>query len=79
MILFATMLRLGLNVASTRVVLLEGHRCRLCRQSHCRLWRVCHRRKLRGWLHRFRDSQDHQFIVITKGAGHVGSYRSLYP
>ena len=25
MILFATMLRLGLNVASTRVVLLEGH------------------------------------------------------
>ena len=61
-LLLATMLRLGLNVASTRVVLVNGHEGpRRSRQSHRSVRRVCNRRQLSRWLHYLLYFNNHQF------------------
>ena len=58
-LLLATMLRLSLNVASTRVVLVNGHQGpRSGRRCYRSFWGVCNRGRLCCWLHYLHDFND---------------------
>ena len=80
-LLITTLLRLALNVASTRVVLLQGHTGhRRCRQGHRGLRRVRHRRQLRRRHRRVRHPGDHQLRRGHQGRGpRVRSQREVHP
>ena len=60
-LLFATLFRLGLNVASTRVVLVHGHEGESGgRPCHRGVRHLPDRRRLRRWPVRVRHFDDHQ-------------------
>jgi flagellar biosynthesis protein FlhA len=77
-LLLATLLRLALNVASTRVVLLQRpHRPRAAAR-HRVLRRVRHRRQLRRRHHRVRILTIINFVVVTKGAGRISEVSARF-
>ena len=69
-VLFATVMRLGLNVASTRVVLLEGHQAAMLLGRLSKLDNLLLAETMR-WIHCILHFIIINFIVITKGAGRV--------
>jgi hypothetical protein len=79
-LLLATLLRLALNVASTRVVLLHGHSGHGGRTGHRVLRRVRRRRQLRGRRRRVRDPDHHQLRRGDQGRRpHLGGQRAFHP
>ena len=59
-LLLATMLRLGLNVASTRLVLVKGHEGPDAAGSVIRgFWGICNCRQLFSWLYHFWNFNDY--------------------
>ncbi len=80
-LLLATLLRLALNVASTRVVLLHGHTGPAGRRSrHPGLRRVRDRRQLRRRRGGVRHPDHHQLRGGHQGLGpHLRSQRALHP
>ena len=58
-LLIATLFRLSINIASTRLILLEGPGCWCCGIDHQCIWRICGRRKPDCWNHRLSDFGDH--------------------
>ena len=77
-LLFSTLLRLSLNVASTRVVLLEGHtgRTRPARDRGVRP--LPGRRQLRGRHRRVRDPDDHQLHGDHEGRGRIAEVSARF-
>ncbi len=70
-LLFTTLLRLSLNVASTRVVLMEGHQGGCCGQGYRGVWHLPCRGNFAVGLVVFLILVIINFMVITKGAGRI--------
>jgi flagellar biosynthesis protein FlhA len=77
-LLLVTLLRLALNVASTRVVLMHGHEGRTRRQGHRGLRGIRDRRQLRRRARWCSSSHHHNFVVVTKGAGRVSEVSARF-